>query len=69
MSQEKTDLRDKQTSVRFLFVGRLVAEKGFDRVITVAKYILAHDASRATLSIYGDGALRKKMILELSKFP
>jgi len=65
---EKTDLRDKHQQVRFLFVGRLVNEKGFDRVIEAARYILGTQNPKATLSIYGDGDMRDAMLARLSGF-
>lgn len=65
MMPEKMDLRDKHQQVRFLFVGRLVSEKGFDRVIEGARYILSTKMPKATLSIFGDGAMREKMLASL----
>lgn len=61
--------RDRSISPRFVFVGRLVREKGFDMVIEVAKTFLSHEKHKGLLEIYGSGPLQKDLILELFRFP
>lgn len=55
--QENNLMREK----RIIMVGRLSAEKGYERVIPIAKYLqLNHPQWR--IDIFGDGVLKKELV-------
>ncbi len=45
--------RDRSILPRFIYVGRLVYEKGFDIIIDIAKEFLSHEKNQGLLEIYG----------------
>lgn len=54
------DISNKKNPTSFMMVGRISSEKGYDRIIPIAKE-LSKKLSNFSIDIYGDGPMRTKI--------